>query len=225
MTLLVGDLSNDDYVAYFEDNEVFLADPLCDNESLEVNLMEMDGHLYLYFDPVDSNSDCEAYLFDSRQRGTDAETVGVFRHVNASLEATLTDEDQMHIGTVSMANLRNAIGINDDIEPGAYNIINNNCAEKILYVLSDLGIEITPAIRDFCLNTLKSEAKVITLIRANSDITDLYPNETFAQIQEKSDDVLLERLISYTIEKVNSSPSNNLPFLLMLFIAAISYVY
>lgn len=197
--------SNDYYNANPDDNQNYWNNPGCaTSESYEVKLIELDGHLYLLFTPHSVKSGCPTFLFDSRSMPDNSATVGLFRSLSADVKATLDDEPTLYLARRALGKIVRAVMTHSDNEPGAYDVVANNCANKILEVLNELDISVTTEVRTFTHNTLVNEPNVISLLRANENLRFLFPTETTDQIQAKSDSELITAVIDKTISRVNS---------------------
>lgn len=202
------------------------SDPNCFGFFFDVYVTHLAGHLYIAFIPlpfVSSNS-CLPYLYDSRQFEVANETVSLLRHI------TLDDWSELKYSSFFVGSgryifdLRFALSTVDPPVTGQYDMVTNNCAYQLIRVLNLLNFMVDAPLMEFCLEQLLGVPTVMELLLSSPSLGLLFPNMNQTEILNETNETLLQSLIMYTVDTVQSSAgeritnnNNSILFSILLF--------
>ena len=180
----------------------------CQGLRFTISLVVAD-HLWLFFNPQDNpSSSCPMYIYDQEELYNNVSDhwyhEGIFQvFTQENLQHFSFFEEGLECGTISAISLFEAMNAYQFQEEGPYDIIDNNCAGKIigfLIFVDKWSAENQAAFLPFLASGLAQQPRIVAMVRASDKITLLFPGESQQQILAKSDLELTTALVQYGID-------------------------
>eukprot|EP01122_Echinamoeba_exundans_P013951 TRINITY_DN6206_c0_g1_i1.p1 TRINITY_DN6206_c0_g1~~TRINITY_DN6206_c0_g1_i1.p1 ORF type:complete len:347 (+),score=76.72 TRINITY_DN6206_c0_g1_i1:63-1043(+) len=201
------------------DQTISSLDGCADDDRFIVSVVVRD-HLWIKFDPApEAGVTCtKTYIFDA-QIGLDANnntfTVGILQPLpdfwNATAEGTAAFTSGYVHGNITTLDLIDAVDIFNGEYGGEYDIVTNNCAAKIIDVLTFLNFTMDTTFLDWVVAQLNTP-KVIELLRNSTSLDQLYPGMAQADILAKPDNELLNKLTYWSANETLAMYGESLSF-------------
>jgi hypothetical protein len=201
------------------DSTITSLDGCGDEDTFTVSVVVLD-HIWLKFDPAPSaGPTCtQVYLFDSQLWADDfgaVYSVGILQKLpanwNRTAEATAAFTSGYVIGNITTLDLIDAVETFDGEYGGAYDIISNSCAGKIIDALTYLNISVNDATFLDWMATKLQTPRVVQMVR-EGEVELLYPELSRTDILAKSDSELISKLTYWSANETLSAYGESLNF-------------
>jgi hypothetical protein len=211
---------NDFAVDWTGDSTISSLDGCADEDTFFVSVVVLD-HLWIKFDPAPSaGPTCvKSYIFDSQLWADDTGayySVGVLQPLpdiwNATAAGTTAFSSPYLVGNITTLDLIDAIETFDGEFGGDYDIVTNNCAAKIIDVLTYINLNVNDAALLDWVATQLNTPKVADLLRNSTNVGVLYPGMSTVDILAKPNAELLSKLTYWSANETLAMYGESLTF-------------
>jgi hypothetical protein len=210
---------NDFSASWSGDQTISSLDGCADDDRFIVSVVVRD-HLWVRFDPApEAGPTCtQTYIFDAQlalDSNNNTFTVGILQPLppvwNATAEGIAAFTSAYVHGNISTLDLIDAVDIFNGEYGGEYDVVTNNCAAKIIDVLTFLNFTMDSVFLDWVAAQLNTP-KVLELLRASPSLDQLYPGMAQADILAKPDNELLTKLTFWSANETLAMYGESLTF-------------